>query len=91
MLLMRCFGAQALTTGLLLSTSEMSAKSFTSFGLAMIPYLGFNAWFLVGPGRGMFTGFLWLDFVGNVVFLGGSIFAAKLLTDDGGDQRAKVE
>ncbi|KAH6662520.1 hypothetical protein B0J14DRAFT_610598 [Halenospora varia] len=86
-LLTRCFGAQAMTAGLLLATSDMTAKSFTIFGAAMVPYLGFNAWFGIGPGRGVLTKLLWLDFVGNLIFLSGSLFAAKLLRDDEEDQK----
>ncbi|KAH7355406.1 hypothetical protein BKA65DRAFT_498348 [Rhexocercosporidium sp. MPI-PUGE-AT-0058] len=81
-LLMQCFGAQAMTVGLLLGVSDMTVKSFTCFGLAMVPYLGFNVWFLGGPGRGVFSRWLWADFVGNIVFFGGSLVAAKLLRDD---------
>lgn len=63
---MRCFGAQAATSGLLLGVSEPTEQKFTMFALAMIPYFGFNAWFLAGPGRDVFTSWLWLDVVGNV-------------------------
>ncbi|KAJ6116126.1 hypothetical protein N7523_005601 [Penicillium sp. IBT 18751x] len=66
-LLMSCFGAQAMTCGLLLGAADMSQKSFTIFGLAMIPYVAFNFWFGLGPGRDVFTPWLWLDFVGNMV------------------------
>ncbi|CAI4218828.1 unnamed protein product [Parascedosporium putredinis] len=52
-LLMRCFGAQAMTAGLLLGTSSLDERGFTCFGLAMIPYLFFNAWYLAGPGRSL--------------------------------------
>ena len=72
-----------MTCGLLIYTSDMTERSFTAFGIAMIPYLGFNAWFGVGPGRGVFTKWLWMDFIGNLVFFGGSLGAAKLLRDDG--------
>ncbi|KAJ5657543.1 uncharacterized protein N7484_001192 [Penicillium longicatenatum] len=81
LLLMRCFGAQAMTCGLLLGTATMTKRSFTAFGLAMIPYLTFNAWFGIGPGQGMFTPLLWLDFVGNVTFGLGSLYCASLLTE----------
>jgi hypothetical protein len=76
---MQCFGAQAATCGLLLAVSNMTATSFTTFGLAMIPYLGFNAYFIVGPGKGFFTNWLLLDLIGNLTFLSGSLYAAKLL------------
>ncbi|KAJ5813749.1 uncharacterized protein N7503_000499 [Penicillium pulvis] len=80
LLLMRCFGAQAATCGLLLGAATMTKRSFTAFGLAMIPYLAFNAWFGIGPGQGMFTPLLWLDFAGNVTFALGSFYCASLLT-----------
>lgn len=78
---MRCFGAQAMTVGLLLGVSPMDERSFTSFALAMIPYLMFNAWFGVGPGRGVFTRWLFMDFVGNVFFGLGSAYCVKLLRE----------
>ncbi|KAJ6027395.1 uncharacterized protein N7446_004009 [Penicillium canescens] len=55
LLLMRCFGAQATTCGMLLGTATMTRRSFQAFGLAMIPYLAFNAWFGLGPGKGQDT------------------------------------
>ncbi|KAH6850523.1 hypothetical protein B0I37DRAFT_352994 [Chaetomium sp. MPI-CAGE-AT-0009] len=78
----RCFGAQAMTCGLLLGTSEMSAFSFTAFGLAMIPYIiGWNFWFGVGPGKGMVNKLMWLDFIGNVFFMGGAFWCARVLRE----------
>lgn len=78
---MRCFGAQAMTAGLLLGVSPMDERSFTNFGLAMIPYVAFNAWFGIGPGRGVFTKWLFMDFVGNVFFGLGSAYCVKLLRE----------
>ncbi|KAM7196665.1 hypothetical protein V8F33_006005 [Rhypophila sp. PSN 637] len=77
----RCFGAQAMTCGLVLGTSTMTSRSFYIFGAAMVPYiLGFNFWFgTFGPGKGFFTNLIWLDFVGNIFFLGGSLVAGYLL------------
>ena len=86
---MRCFGAQAMTTGLLLGVSPMNEGSFTFFGLAMIPYLMFNAWFLIGPGRGVFTKLLLMDFVGNVVFGAGSAYCVKLLREQREEEESK--
>ncbi|KAL2162956.1 hypothetical protein VTH06DRAFT_6792 [Thermothelomyces fergusii] len=78
-LITRCFGAQAMTCGLVLGTSDMTAFSFTAFGLAMIPYIGWNFWFGIGPARGMITRWMWLDFIGNLFFMGGSLWCAKVL------------
>jgi len=61
----------------------MTAFSFTAFGLAMIPYIiGWNFWFGVGPARGMATSLMWVDFIGNVFFMGGSFWCAKVLTEE---------
>ncbi|KAK1763717.1 hypothetical protein QBC33DRAFT_549014 [Phialemonium atrogriseum] len=86
----RCFGAQAMTCGLLLGTSDMTVNSFVAFGLAMIPYIGFNAWFGIGPGKGVFTRWLWMDFIGNMVFGLGSMYCAKLLVEEEVDCKGKV-
>lgn len=80
-LIMRCFGAQAMTAGLLLGVSPMDERSFTSFGAAMLPYLAFNVWFCLGPGRSVFTNWLFMDFVGNIVFGLGSVYCVKLLRE----------
>lgn len=89
-LLFRCFGAQAMTCGLLLGTSEMSSFSFTAFGLAMIPYIGWNYWCSgIGPGGGMINSMMWLDFCGNVFFMLGSLWCAKVLREEGSRQAAR--
>lgn len=67
----------------------MSQRSFTVFGLAMTPYVAFNLWFGFGPGRGMFTPWLWLDFIGNMIFGLGSLYCAKLLKEDDDDDFKK--
>lgn len=85
-LLMQCFGAQAMTCGLVLGTSQMTSKSFTIFAAAMIPYIvAFNGWFGLGPQRGLLTNWLWLDFAGNIFFLSGSLYCARLLKKPEGD------
>ena len=86
-LMMRCFAAQAMTSGLLLGISPMDRRSFISFGLAMVPYLLFNGYFLLGPGRGVFTNWLIADFVGNVFFGLGSAYCAKLLGEQSESDR----
>ena len=76
--------------GLLLGTSDMTVNSFVAFGLAMIPYIGFNAWFGIGPGKGVFTRWLWMDFIGNMAFGLGSMHCAKLLVEEEMDSKGKV-
>ncbi|KAK3328137.1 hypothetical protein B0T19DRAFT_183649 [Cercophora scortea] len=81
-LMMRCFGAQAMTCGLVLGTCDMTPFSFTAFGLAMVPYIGWNYWFSgIGPARGVITKLMWMDFFGNVFFGLGSLYCAKLLRE----------
>ncbi|KAK4457640.1 hypothetical protein QBC42DRAFT_278641 [Cladorrhinum samala] len=83
----RCFGAQAMTCGLLLGTSDMTPFSFTAFGVAMVPYLAWNVWFGVGPARGMVNELMLIDFVGNLFFMGGSLWCAKVLREEEGAKR----
>lgn len=87
----RCFGAQAMTCGLVLGTSNMTSFSFTAFGLAMIPYIGWNYWCGIGPGKGMVTSMMWMDFIGNVFFGAGSLYCAKLLKEVEEEEQAKKE
>ena len=88
----RCFGAQAMTCGLLLGTSNMTLSSFTAFGLAMIPYIGWNFWYSgIGPARGTMTGLIWADLVGNVFFMSGSLWCAKLLREEQRESNAEGE
>lgn len=83
---MRCFGAQAMISGLLLGVAPMNARSFNAFALAMMPFLGFNAWFIVGPGREMFTNWLLMDLVGNVFYAVGSAYCARVLEGEGKEE-----
>lgn len=51
--------------------ASVISLGFTAFGLAMIPYIGWNYWFSgIGPARGMVNSLMWLDFRGNVFFHG---------------------
>ena len=70
-----------MTSGLLLGVSPMDERSFTAFGVAMIPYLMFNAGFGVGPEKGVLTKWLFMDFIGNVIFAIGSGYCVKLLRE----------
>lgn len=67
-LLMGCFGAQAILCGALMLMARFTAATFLGFGLlASLPFFVFNAWFVWVAG--MFTGWMLLDFAGNVSFL----------------------
>ena len=70
-----------MTCGLLLGVSPMNEQSFRSFGLAMIPYLAFNVYFIFGPGKEVLTPMLWMDFIGNITFALGSAYCVKMLRE----------
>jgi hypothetical protein len=90
-LFVRCWGAQAMTCGLVLGTSQMTAFSFKVFGLAMIPYIvGFNFWFSdIGPAKGMINSWMWVDFIGNMFFMLGSLWCSKVLKEEEERKKAK--
>lgn len=88
---MRVFGAHAVTCGLLLGTADMSRRSWSAFGLAVASFMGFNVWMGIGPGKGMFTKWLWMDFVGNAAFALGSAWCVKLLGEQEEEEREKKE
>ncbi|KAK0653030.1 hypothetical protein B0T16DRAFT_388186 [Cercophora newfieldiana] len=88
-LFVRCWGAQAMTCGLVVGTSKMTPFSFTSFAVAMLPYIGWNFWQGLGPGRDMVTNFIWLDFAGNVFFTFGSLYCANLLREQEEEDKKK--
>lgn len=67
-LLIACFGAQALLAGLLVLFSTFTRRTFLVFGVAMLPFLAFNyAFVFVWP---IFTSWMALDLVGNLLMLG---------------------
>ncbi|HWA64014.1 MAG TPA: hypothetical protein VG939_21760 [Caulobacteraceae bacterium] len=66
-LLAQAFGAQALIAGLFAAFSTFTARTFLAYGLALIPFFVFDAWFYVV--RPMLTPVGLLDAVGNVIML----------------------
>ncbi|MCJ8156449.1 hypothetical protein [Sphingomonas sp. LaA6.9] len=63
-----CFGAQAMISGLFAAFSRFTRATFLAYGIALIPFFVFNAWFtFVDP---VFTWVGLLDAVGNVIMLG---------------------
>ena len=78
-----------MTPGLLLGTTPANERTFASFGLAMIPYFVFNAWFIVGPGRGVSTKWLFIDLIGNVTFALGSAYCFTLLKEQREENEGK--
>lgn len=65
-LVMQCFGSQATLCGLLILSSEFTAQTYQTFGLAMIPYFVFDFYFWY---KGSLTNFGAVgDAVGNAIF-----------------------
>jgi hypothetical protein len=66
-LMMGCFGAQAVLSGLFAWFSRFTRATFLAYGAALLPFFWFNYWFVfVVP---MFTRWMLLDFGVNVVML----------------------
>ena len=66
-LLIGCFGAQAVLSGLFAAFSRFTKTTFLVYAVALLPFFWFNYWFVfVVP---MFNAWLALDFVSNVAML----------------------
>jgi hypothetical protein len=66
-LLIGCFGAQAVLSGLFAAFSRFTRTTFLVYAVALLPFFWFNYWFVfVVP---MFNAWLALDFVSNVAML----------------------
>lgn len=62
-----CFGAQAMISGLFAAFSRFTRATFLAYGVALIPFFGFNVWFtFIDP---VFTWVGLIDAVGNAVML----------------------
>lgn len=63
-----CFGAQALISGLFAAFSRFTATTFLAYGLALLPFFGFNYYFtFYDP---IFNNIGLIDAVGNIIMLG---------------------
>lgn len=62
-----CFGAQALLSGLFAAFSRFSSLTFLVYGIALVPFFGFNYYFTLHDP--VFTNIGLLDAVGNVIML----------------------
>jgi hypothetical protein len=61
------FGAQAMLAGLFAAFSQFTRRTFQAFGLALVPFFVFDAWFYwVRP---IFNELILLDAVGNALML----------------------
>jgi len=66
-LLIGCFGAQAVLSGLFAAFSRFTKTTFLVYAAALVPFFWFNYWFVfVVP---VFNIWLALDFVSNVAML----------------------
>jgi hypothetical protein len=62
-----CFGAQAMLSGLFAAFSRFTRTTFLAYGLALLPFFWFNYWFVfVVP---VFNEWMMLDFAANVAML----------------------
>jgi hypothetical protein len=67
-LLIGCFGAQAVLSGLFAFFSRFTKTTFLVYAIALLPFFWFNYWFVfIVP---MFNAWLALDFVSNLAMLG---------------------
>ena len=66
--------------GLSWCTLKPTRQAFTWFGIASLPFFWFNYWAWARPG--MFTRLIWLDFIGNIIWLSASVHGARLLSFD---------
>jgi hypothetical protein len=65
--MMGCFGAQAMVSGLFAAFSKFTRTTFLAYGLALLPFFWFNYWFVfVVP---LFNEWMMLDFAANVAML----------------------
>jgi hypothetical protein len=61
------FGAQAILAGLFAAFSSFTRRTFQVFGIALLPFFGFDAWFYWR--QPIFNEFILLDFIGNALML----------------------
>jgi hypothetical protein len=66
-LMMGCFGAQAVLSGLFAWFSRFTATTFLAYGIALLPFFWFNYWFVFEVP--IFNRWMAIDFVSNAVML----------------------
>lgn len=66
-LMMGCFGAQAVLSGLFAWFSRFTATTFLAYGIALLPFFWFNYWFVFEVP--IFNRWMTIDFVSNTVML----------------------
>lgn len=67
-ILLGCFGAQAVLSGLFAALSNFTRATFAAYGVALLPFFWFNYRFtIVEP---VFSAFMLIDVVSNAAMLG---------------------
>lgn len=67
LLLMGCFGAQALLAGLFAALGRFTARTFAAYAVALLPFFVFD-WYFYAVDR-LLTAFVLLDALGNAFML----------------------
>jgi hypothetical protein len=67
-IMMGCFGAQAMLAGVFAAFSRFTRTTFLAYGIALLPFFGFNYYFVYV--EQVFSGWMALDFIANLVMLG---------------------
>ncbi|MEZ5708282.1 MAG: hypothetical protein R3E02_02710 [Blastomonas sp.] len=70
-----CFGAQACLGGLFVGFSRFTRTTFMVYAIALLPFFGFNWWFMVVDP--LFTPLGMLDALGNAIMLGLCLYGMK--------------
>jgi hypothetical protein len=66
-LMIGCFGAQAVLSGLFATFSRFTRTTFLVYAIALLPFFWFNYWFVyVVP---VLSGWMALDFAANILML----------------------
>lgn len=74
--MMGCFGSQAILSGLFAWFSRFTRMTFLAYAIALLPFFWFNYWFVfVVP---VFSRWMALDFVSNIVMLALSLWGWRL-------------
>lgn len=75
-LLMGCFGAQAILSGLFAYFSRFTRTTFLVYGIALLPFFWFNYYFVFM--QPVFNQFMLIDFASNLFMLGCCVWGWKI-------------
>jgi hypothetical protein len=80
--LVGCFGAQAMISGLFAAVSRFTRTTFLAYGIGLLPFFWFNYHFtVVNP---IFTEFMLIDFISNAIMLALCIVGWRALAPSDG-------